>query len=462
MTGKVSDDRRKAERVALVSLVAAIGLVAAKLAAGLASGSIALLSEAAHSGLDAAATGMAYLAVRIASRPPDKDHPYGHGKAENIFALLQASALLVLSIFIGLEAISRFQEGTQVTATWYAFVVIGLSIAVDLSRSTVLRRAGKRYRSPALTADALQYTADLMTSAVVLVGLIFVRAGFPIADAIAGLGVSFFVAVASIRLGKGSVDVLMDRTSAEVADRIQAAVQSVNGVSEVRRVRVREVGGRSQCDVVVAISRTVPLERAHDVTEEIERAVRSVEPGADVVVHVEPIADEKVVAERVLSLAARVPEVSQVHNVHVTMRPEGMHITLHAKFPDSMQLGQAHAISEKLEREVLAEIAGVARVDTHLEPLEGVRATGADVTEKQSALVSWARALAEQIPEVSNCHEVLVTEIDDKLSLVMHCEAMPGLSVSDTHRAATRIENEIHASWPEVERVTVHFEPAMR
>lgn len=456
---QVTEDRRKAERAALVSLAAAVGLVAAKFAAGLASGSLAILSEAAHSTLDAAATGLAYFAVRIASRPADQEHPYGHGKAENIFALLEASALLVLAIVIGWEAVQRMRQGTEVDATWYGFAVIVLSIVVDFSRSTVLKRVGRQYRSPALVADALHFTADLMTSAAVLIGLVFVAFGFSRADAIGGFVVALFIVGASIRLGKQSVDVLMDRAPAGVTEKITAAARSVKGVAGVRRVRVREVGGRTQADVVIAISRTIPLERAREVTEEVERTILQLDDQADVVVQMEPVADERAVAERVTSITAREQEVRQVHNVHVTSHSDGLHITLHAKFPDSMPLGKAHAISERLEAEISNEIPGVARVDTHIEPLEGSRAAGADVTGRQSTLVQWAKAVAEQLPEVQNCHEVVVTQSDGKLSLLMHCEASPGLSVSDVHRASTRIESEIHQGWRDVERVTVHFEP---
>jgi divalent metal cation (Fe/Co/Zn/Cd) transporter len=239
-------------------------------------------------------------------------------------------------------------------------------------------------------------------------------------------------------------------------------VRSVAGVAGVRRVRVREIGGRIETDVVVSISRTVPLERARDVTDEVGRVIHDIEPEADVIVQVEPIADERAIAERVTSIAARDSEVSQVHNVHVTAHPNGLHITLHAKFPDSMALGHAHEISERLEAEIAAELPGVARVDTHIEPLEGARSRGADVTADQESLVRWAKEIAEREPEVQNCHEVVVTESDGRLSLVMHCEAATGLSVSDVHRAATRIESEIHAGRTDIERVTVHFEPVDR
>lgn len=456
-------ERRQAERVAAVSLVAALGLAGVKLGAGLATHSLSLLSEAAHSGLDAGATLLTFLAVRIASRPPDADHQYGHGKAESLAALVQTLALLGLSVFLTVRAVGRLAgEGTEVHATWYSFAVVVLSMVVDAQRSRMLRRAARRFRSPALEADALNFTADLLASVAVLVGLGLVRLGYPDADAVATLLIAAYVAVASVLIGKRSMDALMDRAPAGATERVQRAAGSVEGVEEVRRVRLRAsggMGGRLQADVVVAIPRTLPLESAHALTEEIEAAVRAIEPGADVVVHVEPLANEKLVSESVLSIAARDPRVHQVHNVFAAARPDGLHIALHAKFPGTMSLADAHAIAEDLESAIAGEIPGVARVDTHLEPLEGPAAAGADATAGYAELVEQITMLAEWQPEVADCHEVVITECDRRLSIVMHCTAAPGLSVQAVHEASTRIETDVHRRWPSIERVTVHFEP---
>ena len=456
------ESRRSAERTAMWSLIATLGLIVAKLLAGLASGSLALLSEAAHSGLDAGATALTLFAVRVASRPPDDEHPYGHGKAENISALIEALGLLVLAVYIALEAVARLKTGeSQARAEWYTFAVMGLSIAVDASRATALRRAGKRFHSPALEADALHFTADLLTSALVVVGLVFLRLGFPAADPLGSLLVAAYVAYSSTRIGRRSIDVLMDRAPAEDTTRVELIAAGVEGVSEVRRVRVRYAGGQPQTDIVVAISRSIPLERAHAVSEQVEAAVKAaLAPGADVMVHVEPLADEIAIAEKVRSLSALESQVSEVHNVFVTTRPDGLHISLHAKFPATMPLGEAHHIVERLESEIKREIPETARVDTHLEPLDSPdEEVGTDVTAGQSTLVAWATALAERQPGVTNCHEVVVTSSDAGLALVMHCEAAPGLSVSKVHETSTRIEDEVHRRWPEVRRVTVHFEP---
>lgn len=459
-TSDVSEERRKAQRVAAVSLGAAVFLIIAKLAAGIASGSLALLSEAAHSSLDAVATLITLLAVRIASRPPDAEHPYGHGKAENISALLETFFLVILAIFIGKEAIERLVEGAAVVeATWYAFAVTILAIVVEASRSQALKKAGKRYRSPALEADALHFTADMLTSVVVLAGLALVRMGYPAADAWGAIIVALYVAVSAVRLGKRSVDVLMDRAPTGTIQRLEQVAAGVEGVEEVRRIRARHVGGTQQMDVVIAISRSVPLERAHEVTEKVERAFEDFQPGADVVVHVEPIADEAEITEKVAAIAAREPRVSQVHNIYASLHPDGIHLSLHAKFPGEMTLAEAHQISETLEASIAEELPGVARVDTHLEPLEP-QEIAQDITEDREELTDQLRALANGQPEVHDCHEIQISRIGDQLTVLMHCEATPGLSVDQVHDSATRIEDEVHRRWPEVARVTVHFEPA--
>jgi len=459
MAVRSSGERHEAQRAALLSLLVGIVLVVAKVAVGLATGSLALLSEAVHSSLDAGATTLTFAAVKIASKPADVDHPYGHGKAENISALVETTALFGLAIYIGLRAVQRLGGPSHVKASWYGFAVVIVSMIIDANRSVVLRRLGKRLHSPALEADALNFTADLMTSAVVLVGLLMVRLGYPVADAIGSLVIAAYVAYTSVRLGRRSVDALMDRAPAGAVERISSIARGVAGVEEVRRVRFRYAGGEPKVDVVIGVSRRVPLERAHAVTEEVETAIREGEPGADVLVHVEPMADEKVVAEQVEAIAAREPLAGQIHNITVTGHPEGMRISMHAKFPGSMSLAEAHAVSERVENEIMREVAGVNRVDTHLEPLEE-NLEGADVTIEQHHLAKWAAKLAEKQPEVNNCHEIVISDAGGEISLVMHCEAASGLSVNAVHEASTRIENETHRRWPEVKRVTVHFEPA--
>ncbi|HEX2148609.1 MAG TPA: cation-efflux pump, partial [Actinomycetota bacterium] len=364
--GASAPNPARVRKAAFLSLAVTLVLVTAKAAAALATGSLALLSEAANSALDVGTTLVTFIAVRIAARPPDHDHPYGHGKAENLAALLQTTVLVGLAMYIAVQAVFRLRTGAGgVEAAWYSFVVVIASMAIDGWRSKALRKVAQEERSPALEADALNFRSDLLASGAVLVGLVLVRLGYPAVDALASLAIAGYVAWMSIRMGRASIDTLMDRAPAGSTARIMQIASQVPGVEEVRRVRVRYVGGEPQTDVVIAISRRVPLERAHDLTEEVERVIREEEPGADVVVHVEPLADEKQVAQQVEAVALRQPVVAEVHNIAVTSHPEGDHISLHAKFPAEMDLEAAHALADHLETEIMQEIPAVVRVDTH-------------------------------------------------------------------------------------------------
>lgn len=449
----------RVRRAALASLIVTVVLVTAKLAVGLATSSLAVLSEAANSGLDVGITAITFIAITIAARPPDAGHPYGHGKAENLAALVQTAALFALAGLIGYQAVGRMAgDPAQVDATWYAFVVIGAAMLVDAARSRILRRIAEQERSPALYADAMNFRGDLLSSATVLIGLTMVALGFPVVDAVASLLIAGYVAFMSVKLGRTSVDALMDRAPAGSIERVAQIASDIPDVEEVRRVRIRYVGGQPQTDVVIAVSRRVPLETAHDVTERVEEAIRAEEPGADVVVHVEPVADETLIAQQVEALAMRQRVVAEVHNIKVAHHPEGAYVSLHTRFPGRMSLEEAHALADRLEEEIVREIPTVVRVDTHLEPLEEPE-TGTDVTGEHNLLSDWTKQLAERQPEVQDCHEVVVSQTNGGLEMIVHCVAEADLSVRATHDASTRIETATHQQWPQVKRVTVHFEP---
>ena len=291
-------DREK-RLVAASSVAAALLLTGMKVVVGLQTGSIGILSEAAHSGLDLLAAGVTLWAVRASSRPADKDHPYGHGKIENFSALFETGLLLATCVWIAYEAVKRLLAGdVHVEATWWSFAIMFISIAVDISRSRALARAAKKHRSQALEADALHFSTDVWSSSVVIVGLLAVRASeaFSIpwlarADAVAALGVAAIAVIISLRLGKKSVDDLLDAAPPDLLTRV-AAVAHVDGVLEVSQVRVRRSGPDVFADVTLEVDRGLSLEAAHALADQAEAAVREAVPGADVVVHAHPTGDD--------------------------------------------------------------------------------------------------------------------------------------------------------------------------
>ena len=288
---------REKQAVALKSLVAAVFLTGFKLLVGLLTGSLGLLAEAAHSGLDMVAAILTFLAVRISSRPADSNHPYGHGKVENLSALAETGLLLVTCVWIVYEALHRLQSHSgEVEATVWSFVVMFGSIAIDASRSRVLHHAARKYNSQALEADALHFQTDIWSSSVVILGLIAVKvadwvpalAWLRSGDSIAALGVSVIVVWVSVRLGRRTVDALVDTAPEGLDGRIEQAVQAIDGVRNCHNVRIRTSGPHVFVDLHVLVDGNQTLAAAHDLTVQIEEAIQALSPGADITVHPEP------------------------------------------------------------------------------------------------------------------------------------------------------------------------------
>jgi cation diffusion facilitator family transporter len=274
---------------ALTSLVAAVGLTAFKLVVGVLTGSLGILAEAAHSGLDLVAALMTFLAVRVSGRPPDRTHLYGHGKVENLSALFETVLLLVTCVWIVREAVHRLTSHTgAVEVTFWSFAVMVISIGVDMSRSRVLARTARKYDSQALEADALHFQTDIWSSAVVIVGLISAKLGFAAGDAVAALGVSAVVVWVSVQLGRRTIDALLDSAPEGMEQRIAAIVEAVPGVRDCHHVRLRQSGPMLFVDLHVLVDGSQTLWAAHELTETIEAAIRAAEPRADVTVHPEP------------------------------------------------------------------------------------------------------------------------------------------------------------------------------
>jgi cation diffusion facilitator family transporter len=460
----VKESRATAGRAAGAALVVTCLLAVAKVLVWVATGSLAVLSQALDSVVDVVALAVVFVGVRVAAKPADTSHHYGHAKAENLVAFSQTVLLGLIVVAVVVEGFARLVTGSpDVDAPWYALALLGASAAIDALRARALSAAAEQHGSDALKAGALNIATDVGTALVALVSLVAVRADLEGADALGALIVAGAVAVAAFRLGKRSVDVLMDRAPGHGVQEIEAAARRAPGVAETRRVRVRAAGDRVFADVTVAAGRTASLERAHDIAENVEREIARVVPGADVVVHVEPAPETAGLIERVQAAASRAEGVHEVHNVLVHAFSEGgrrkLHVTLHAKTRPGTSLGQAHELSDRIENAVAHELGTDVRVDTHIEPLDTAHA-GRDVTTDRQDVVQSVRKLAAEEPDVLDCHEVIVTSAGGRLTVVAHVRGRGDLPMTRMHDASERIEDALRARHAEIGPVLIHFEPA--
>ncbi|NMB74509.1 MAG: cation-efflux pump [Myxococcales bacterium] len=366
-------------QVAALSVLAAIALTGMKLVVGLLTGSLGILSEALHSGLDLIAAAMTYFAVRLAGQPADEGHPYGHGKFENLSALFETLLLLGACVWIVVEAVRRLLgEPVEVDPSVWAFLVMGVSIAVDFSRSRALQRAAQKYDSQALEADALHFSTDIWSSLVVVGGLACVlvaeRTGLAWlrnADAVAALCVALIVVGVSLRLGRRTLSGLLDEAPAGLVQRIHKRLSELQ-VQEVGRIRLRKGGATTFVDLSLGVLGDTSVEEGHRLADEAEGAVCELVPGADVTVHVEPApaapGSEMTLARQVERVVLSEDRTCQPHDILITRASEGLYLSLHCLVPGNMPVEEAHALTDRLEEALRRHIAGVGRVVIHIEP----------------------------------------------------------------------------------------------
>jgi cation diffusion facilitator family transporter len=449
------------QRVALTSILASAGLTAAKAVVGIATGSLAILSEAAHSFLDLVATIMTYFAVRVSDRPADEEHHYGHGKFESVTALGETALLFVLSVWVFWEAGHRLYggEGHAVEATPIAFAVIAVSIVVDFFRARALTRVAKATDSEALEADALHFSSDMWSSAAVLVGLGGIALGYPWADAAAAVIVAIFICIAGWRLGKRTIDTLTDTAPAGLAARLHNIIDDIAGVVSVDRLRARKVGPTSFIDIDVSASRTLPLDRVAELKAEIARQVRDDVGKAEVNITVDPLAlDTETVLDRVMVIARN--RALAVHHVTVHAVSGKLAVSLDLEVDGTLGLGAAHDIASGLENAIQNELGPDVEVETHIEPLQPEDVPGRDASPARVEEVTRElAALAQARGFLRDIHEVRVRETSDGEIVNFHCHVDPARSVHAVHENVDEVERGLRRRFPTIKRVIGHAEP---
>jgi cation diffusion facilitator family transporter len=450
-----------ARRTARTSVIAAAVLIAIKLAVGLATNSLGFMAEAAHSGTDLAAALLTFFAIGVASRPADTTHGFGHGKAEHLSALAECAVLAMVSVLLAVVAIRRLgaDAPAEVETTWWAFAVIGIVIAIDLTRLVISRRAAQEFGSAALAANALHFAGDLAGTIAVLVGLLLTRAGLPEADAFAALFVAALVLIAAIRMARVNVDVLMDHTPLEATATATRAIESLGPDIALKRLRMREAGGRQFADVVISIPPAAALAEGHLAADAVEAAIQRELPNADVVVHVEPGSlDEADIRERVLAAALAVSGTREIHNVRVFFHGAHADVALHLKLPSSHDVATAHNVATAVERSILAACPMIGHVTTHLEPLD-------DPISEASQVAVDAR-IAERITltvrEVTGHppNTLRMTATPDGLVVFLAVAVDGSIALSDAHVLSGVVRRRLREQFDDLADVVVHTEPA--
>ncbi len=447
-------------RTALVSVAAACVLIALKLSAGIASGSLGLVSEALHSGTDLVAALLTLFAVGVAGRPADEQHQYGHGKAEHLAALFEASVLAVVSVGVAALAVARLAGRVEihVDPRWWAFVVVGVVLVIDVARTVVSLRAARRFRSAALLSNALHFGSDFAGSLAVLAGLAAVRAGWPAGDSVAALFVGVLVLSAALRLMRRNVDVLMDRAPADAEEAARQAIGAIRPEIRLKRLRMRSAAGRHFADVVIGVSASAAVGQGHAEADAVEDAVERALPQTDVVVHVEPTEEDAVTRELAYAAAMNVRRVQEIHNINVLHVDGRTEVSLHLKLPGGTSLEDAHRVASEVEHAIEAALPGVDSVRTHLEPLTE-EAEGR--TPARGEVAGDAEAVARIVVERTGTQprELRFLETEDGLLLFLSLGLDPSVPLAEAHARASEIEERVRRELGSISEIIVHTEP---
>ncbi len=447
-------------------MLAAAAMTLLKLGAGLLSGSLGVLSDAAHSGLDLVGSALTFFSVRVSDKPADEDHTYGHGKFENLSSFGEVLLMAVSSGWIVWEAIQRIvRHSVELRHSAWPFAVVLLSIAVDFWRSRQLRAVAEKTGSTALATDAFHFASDIWSSLAVLAGLCLSWAGtrFGIAalryaDPLAAVAVSLLILRLTARLGQEAVGVLLDEIPAETRRQLIVEVERVPGVLSVEQARVRRAGANYFADLTLALPRRYTFEHTGELVRAATEAAHRTLPEADVVIHTVPRqARAESIFDRVRAVAAR-NNVS-VHELSVQSHQGRLRVEQHLELDESLPLLKAHDFVCSLEAEILREVPEIDAVLTHIESEPATIEPPGERVEEDRRIEEAMRRAAALLPEIVDVHEILVGRSGEHIYVSCHCTLPDDLTMLRVHVAITALEDRFKLECPEVDRVTIHPEP---
>ena len=461
---------------ALGSVGSALVLLGLKVFLAVATGSLGILSEALHSGLDLIAAILTWFSVRVSDLPADSTHTYGHGKIESFSAFVETGLLLVTSIYIIFEAFVRLlYKKVQIEPSLLVMLILRLAMGIDIVRSRALSRVAREHPSEALEADALHFSTDVWSTFVVILGMAAVWIGqrtgitwLQNADPIAALVVAAIVIWIGSRLGKRTLDGLLDAAPAGLQQRVATAVANLDGVISTERVRVRRSGNQHFVDVTISVPRSASFEQVHAISDAVEHRISEIVP-ADVMVHMEPraVAGEHLF-DRIRVIAAR--RGLSIHELSAHQLDGRLFIEMHLEVPEQLSLQDAHRRASELEEEIrtLGDLSAPATgaapiVNIHIEPLgthiASVDGQRGEMTGLGRAIETYINSLPREYHELVDCHEVHVRQVEHKILASCHCAMDGSLPITQIHDVTAALEDRVKEKFPQVARVTIHPEP---
>ncbi|MCL4435364.1 MAG: cation-efflux pump [Thaumarchaeota archaeon] len=454
------EEHRVKSRAATFSIAVSIGLTILKLTVGLLTNSLAILSLAVDSFFDIAGSATTLLSTRMSSRPPDREHPYGHGKIENFAGLLVTSMLLITVSYLFYESFLRILNPVPVISETIGVVGMVIGIVVEFFFSSFLLRVGRRYNSQVLEANSLQFRMDIWTQSFVIVGLFFTSLGYPIVDPITALLISVYIAYLGVNIGRKAADALLDRAPSVLFKQVEEAVEGCVEVVKYDNLRIRTAGSQTFVDLRIYVPRIFTLDKAHNIASKVERRIMKAVPGADVLVHVEAEAEtegEKA-ADQVRLIAANIPGIRGIHDIWVRDVEGVTEMDIHIQVDSELSLTEGHRVASKLEEQLRKEFGPTSRITTHID-VEVDRVVHQEPLVTAPEIAQAVRKIISGVEEVERCVDVSANSLDGWIHVSVTCVLKKDMTVKEAHVVAEKIENLVTNQVAGVSKVFVHTEP---
>jgi cation diffusion facilitator family transporter len=469
MEALLAGESREKKRAALLSVGSALLLVSLKAFLVIRTGSLGVLSEALHSGLDLIAAIITFLSIRVSDQPADERHPYGHGKFENFSAFVETGLLILTAMYVIYEAFDRlFFHTVHIQPSVTAILVLLVALSIDITRSKKLSQVAAKYSSEALEADALHFSTDVWSTMVVIAGVALVWVGetwnvpwLVYADALAGLTVAAVILWVGSRLGKRTLDALLDAAPEGLQEQITRAIGQMDGVLNVQRVRLRRAGNRYFVDATVSVPRTASLEQVHAWSDAIEQRVGEIVP-SDVVVHAEPRAPKgEPFFDSIRAVAQR--SGLAIHDLFAQQNDGRLFVELHLELDPHLSLKEAHQQATELEEKIRELRQEPMEVNIHIEPLGtaiSVPDSGKeDLRDLARAIEAFLNELPAEYHELMNSHNVIVRQVAHHILASCHCVMRSELPITEVHDVTGALEDRVKERFPQISRITIHPEP---
>lgn len=463
-----TDISRKKIKVARNSLYAALVITLIKLLAAYFSGSLGVLSEVFNSGIDIFVCLVTILSIKYSSRPPDEDHNYGHEKVESFSALFQVFILFITSAYIIYEAINRLfiDKNKEVHVSIWIFLALIVSMIIDFYRARILRKVANETKSSALEADALHFSTDILSSSVVIIGLIFVYLNISkTADTIAALIVTVIIIYLGYRLSKKSIDSLMDRVPAGLYEKVRYETLLIIGVEDIKSYRIRSSGSKIYIDMIILVSRLVPFSKAHDIMDNVERKINELIPNADVVIHSEPVETKSETINDKIRMIVNEYGL-KCHDIFSHKIDNEIYSELHIEVDNTNDLTKAHNIVTEIEERIKKEIDVISHLKIHIDEPSEIIFDTRDITPHSNEIVREVKNILSESSDVLSSNDIQVISTNGKIRISMNCVFNSIHSLDEVHDIVTVLESKIYLNlkenYPKLANVIIHAEPSKK